>query len=114
MMRQKFFLIHYLIPLLHRTQPQVVVAFLKQEIKAPTTQNVKQYSDCLSKLKEWRSKIPATIDDIQAYRLEQFIAEATALDSSDMKNLKQDKRYALAVTMLHFKLANGFDDIANV
>lgn len=89
-------------------------AFLKQEIKAPTTQNVKEYSDYLSKLREWRSKVPAIIDDIPAHRLEQFIAEATALDSSDMKNLKQDKRYALAITMLHFKLAKGLDDIASI
>ena len=89
-------------------------AFIKQEMKAPTTQNVKTYIENLTQLKEWRSEIPAVIDDIPAHRLEQFIAEGTALDSSDMKELKQNKRYALAITMLHFKLANGLDDIANV
>ena len=89
-------------------------AFLKQEIKAPTTNNVKDYIDCLERLKKWRLQAPANIDDIPIHRLEQFIEEGTALDSADMKNLKQDKRYALAVTMLHFKLAHGLDNIASV
>lgn len=87
---------------------------LKQEMKAPTTQNVKAFIEELAQLKEWRSVVPAVVDDIPAHRLEQFIEEATALDSSDMKDLKQDKRYALAITMLHFKLAKGLDDIASV
>lgn len=89
-------------------------AFLKQEMKAPTTQNVKAFINGLALLKEWRSQVPAVINDTPAHRLEQFIEEATALDSSDMKNLKQDKRYALATIMLHLKLANKFDDIASV
>lgn len=89
-------------------------ASLKEEMKAPTTQNVKEYVKGLSQLKIWQSQAPANIVDIAAHRLEQFIEEATALDSADMKNLKQDKRYALAVTMLHYKLANGLDNIATV
>lgn len=89
-------------------------AYLKQEMKAPTTQNVKNFIENLTQLKDWRSKAPAPIDEIPAHRLEQLIEEATALDSSDMKDLRQDKRYALAITMLQFKLANGLDSIASV
>lgn len=83
-------------------------------MKAPTTQNVKAFIAGLAKLKEWRSQVPAVIDDIPAHCMDQFIEEATALDSSDMKNLKQDKRYALATAMVHFKLANKLDDLASV
>ena len=89
-------------------------AYLKQEMKAPTTQNVKTFVENLDLLKDWRSKASAVLGEISAHRLEQLIEEATALDSSDMKDLRQDKRYALAVTMLHFKLANGLDSIASV
>ncbi|HHU0102119.1 TPA: DUF4158 domain-containing protein, partial [Legionella pneumophila] len=89
-------------------------AFLKQEMQSPTTKNVNAFIKRLKQLQEWRSKAPATINDIPAHRLEQFIEEATALDSSDMKSLRQDKRYALAATMLYFKLATGLDDIASV
>ncbi|HHX8417257.1 TPA: Tn3 family transposase [Legionella pneumophila] len=89
-------------------------AFLKKEMKSPSTQNVKLFVDDLNKLKSWQAEAPATINQIPAHRLEQFIEEAMALDSADMKNLKPEKRYALAVTLLHFKLANRLDDIAAV
>lgn len=89
-------------------------AFLKQEMQSPTTKNVNAFIQRLKQLQEWRAKAPATINEIPAHRLEQFIEEATALDSSDMKSLRQDKRYALAATMLYFKLATGLDDIASV
>ena len=89
-------------------------AFLKQEMQSPTTKKVNAFIKRLKQLKEWCTKAPATTSEIPAHRLEQFIEETFALDSSDMKNLKQDKRYALAATMLHFKLATGLDDIATV
>lgn len=89
-------------------------SFLKQEMKSPSTNNVKHFITDLDQLKAWRLKAPASMDKIAAHRLEQFVDEAMALDSADMKNLKAEKRYALAVTLLHFKLARGLDDIAAV
>ena len=89
-------------------------AFLKEEMKSPSTNNVKEFVTDLDQLKAWQAKAPATINQIPAHRLEQFVDEAMALDSADMKNLKPAKRYALAVTLLHFKLASRLDDIATV
>ncbi len=37
-------------------------AYLKQEMKAPTTQNVKTFVENLAQLKDWRSKAPAAIE----------------------------------------------------
>jgi len=88
--------------------------FLKQGMKNPSTNNVKAFVSDLDQLKAWREKAPATINTIPAHRLEQFVDEAMALDSADMKNLKPVKRYALAVILLHFKLASRLDDIAAV
>lgn len=89
-------------------------AFLKLDMKSPTTNNVKLFIQNFKQLKEWRAKVPASINEIPAHRLEQFIEEATALDSADMKDLKPEKRYALAAVMLHYKLAARLDDIAIV
>lgn len=89
-------------------------AFLKQEMKSPSTNNVKEFISNLGLLKKWRERAPTQMNKIPAHRLEQFVDEAMALDSSDMKNLKPEKRYALAVTLLHFKLASRLDDIAAV
>ncbi len=88
--------------------------FLKQEMKSPTTNNVKSFVTNLELLKKWKAEAPASTHEIPAHRLEQFVNEAIALDSADMKNIKPEKRYALAATLLHFKLAQGFDDIATV
>lgn len=89
-------------------------AFLKQEMKNPSTNNVKDFIADLDQLKVWQAKAPAALDRIPSHRLEQFVDEAMALDSSDMKNLKPEKRYALAVILLHFQLAGRFDDIAAI
>lgn len=87
---------------------------IKQEAKNPTTKNIQAYIYRLNWLLELRQKIHVNLDDIPYARLEQFTAEAIALDASDMKYLKPDRRYALAVIFVFIKSTTSIDDLCSV
>lgn len=69
-------------------------SFLKQEMKSPTYQHVKDFIGYYQKLNKWKRNIKINLDDIPVYRVEQFFSEAMALDAADMSAIRPERRYA--------------------
>ena len=88
--------------------------YLKQEMKKPSMTNIRQFTDYLEQLRKWRDKIPVDLSDIPEHRLDQYVAEAMALDISDMRRIKEDKRYALSAMLLYQQYAKSLDSIVTV
>lgn len=88
--------------------------YLKQEIKKPSISNIRQFTDYLEQLRKWRDKVPIDLSEIPEHRLDQYIAEAMALDIADMRRIKQAKRYALSAMLLYKQYANSLDSIVRV
>ena len=88
--------------------------YLKQEMKKPSTTNIKQFIDYLDQLRQWREHSPIEFSDIPEHRLDQYIAEAMALDISDMRRIKSERRYALSAMFLYHQYAKSLDSIVTV
>lgn len=82
---------------------------LKQEPKKPTNSEVKQYLEHVIWLKSWSADLP-TVTHIPIVKRNQYMYEARALDAADMRNLQQNKRYALMVILCHAQLGKVLDD----
>ncbi|MRN44988.1 DUF4158 domain-containing protein, partial [Brucella sp. 09RB8913] len=76
-------------------------AYLKQDLKKPTTNNIKAFTDYLEQLCIWRDQSPIDLSKIPEHRLDQYVAEAIALDISDMRRIKEIKRYTLSAMLLY-------------
>lgn len=88
--------------------------YLKQEMQKPTTNKIRLFVDYLEQLKIWRNKSPVDFSEIPEHRLDQYVAEALALDISDMRRIKDDKRYSLSAMLLYHQHARSLDSIVCV
>ena len=88
--------------------------YLKQEMKKPSTSNIRQFTDYLEQLRKWRDKSPIDLSEIPEHRLDQYVAEAIALDITDMRRIKEAKRYALSAMLLYQQYAKSLDSIVMV
>ena len=57
---------------------------------------------------------PVDLSDIPEHRLDQYVAEAMALDIADMRRIKEAKRYALSAMLLYHQYAKSLDTIVTV
>ncbi|HGU7301568.1 TPA: DUF4158 domain-containing protein, partial [Legionella pneumophila] len=73
--------------------------YLKQEMKKPSVTNIREFTDYLDQLRKWRDESPIDLSDIPEHRLDQYVAEAMALDIADMRRIKEAKRYALSAML---------------
>jgi len=85
--------------------------YLKQEMKKPSVTNIRQFTDYLDQLRTWRNKSSLDLSDIPEHRLDQYVAEAMALDISDMRRIKEVKRYALSAMLLYHQYARSLDSV---
>jgi len=88
--------------------------YLKQEIKKPSVTNIRQFTDYLEQLRKWRDQSPLDLSDIPEHRLNQYVAEAMALDIADMRRIRESKRYALSAMLLYQQYAKSLDSIVTV
>ena len=88
--------------------------YLKQEIKKPSVTNIRQFTDYLEQLRKWRDQSPLYLSDIPEHRLNQYVAEAMALDIADMRRIRESKRYALSAMLLYQQYAKSLDSIVTV
>lgn len=79
----------------------------------PTQNNIKDYLVYLSWLKSLAAPFDFTID-IPSAKIDQYIHEARALDASEMRRLKHNKRYALSVILIKAQLAQTLDNVTNI
>ena len=88
--------------------------YLKQEIKKPSVSNIRLFTEYLEQLRKWRDKSPIDLSEIPEHRLDQYVAEAISLDVSDMRRIKESKRYALSAMLLYQQYAKSLDSIVVV
>ncbi|HHT9860326.1 TPA: DUF4158 domain-containing protein, partial [Legionella pneumophila] len=88
--------------------------YLKQEMKKPSVTNIREFTDYLDQLRKWRDESPIDLSDIPEHRLDQYVAEAMALDIADMRRIKEAKRYALSAMLLYHQYAKSLDSIVTV
>ena len=88
--------------------------YLKQDLKKPTTNNVKAFTDYLEQLCTWMNQSPIDLSEVPEHRLDQYVAEAIALNISDMRRIKEAKRYALSAMLLYQQYARSLDSIVVV
>ena len=62
--------------------------YLKQEMKKPSVANIREFTDYLDQLRKWRDETPIDLSDIPEHRLDQYVAEAMALDIADMRRIR--------------------------
>ncbi|MDR3409965.1 MAG: Tn3 family transposase [Formivibrio sp.] len=86
---------------------------LKLEPKKPTNTEVRLYLEHIKWLKSWTAGLP-TIDHIPVVKRTQYVHEARALDVTDMRATKQNKRYALIVLLFHAQLSKSLDDAVDM
>lgn len=86
---------------------------LKQNSDKPTPQRIQAFLDHLVWLKGLARPLPA-LQDLPVAKRQQFRDEAMAMHSSDMRALKQAKRYALAVTLIQTQLTQALDDLGEM
>lgn len=87
---------------------------IKQPIKKPTTDTVRQYLKVIEKLMLLRDLLKMDISFIPPAKLEQLNTEAMALDIADMKKMMDIKMYSLIMIAIHMKVAKAIDEIVNV
>lgn len=90
-------------------------AALKHEPKSPTAKHIKIFIEHLMELKRIREHVVnIDIGFIPANRMEQFINEALSIDAADMRKLKPQRRYCLAIILIYYKTASAIDDIVTI
>jgi TnpA family transposase len=86
---------------------------LKREPKKPTNNEVREYLGHVKWLKSWAQRLPV-IDHLPVAKYRQYVLEARALDATDLKDLRPDKRYALMIILVHAQLRKALDDAADI
>ena len=86
---------------------------LKKAPKKPTNREVRSYLNHLSWLKEWVNLLP-DVTHISVGRWRQLVLESRALDISDLKRIKPEKRYTLIVVLSHSQLRSAMDDSVTI
>lgn len=85
---------------------------LKREPQEPTNKNVRSFLQHIQWLQSLGAEMP--IIDLPAVKLKQFQLEAQALDVAEISALKTNKRYALAVILIHSQHGKALDDTVDV
>lgn len=70
-------------------------------MKKPSVTNIREFTDYLDQLRKWRDESPIDLSDIPEHRLDQYVAEAIALDIADMRHIKEAKRHALSAMLCY-------------
>lgn len=86
---------------------------LKKEPKKPTNREARSYLAHLSWLKEWVDLLP-DVSHIPFGRWRQLVLESRALDVSDLKRIKLEKRYTLIVVLSYSQLRSAMDDAVTI
>ena len=86
---------------------------IKQEPKKPTNKEARSYLAHISWLKEWVALLP-DVSYIPVCRWRQLVLESRALDISDLKEMRIEKRYALIVILSHSQLRSTMDDAVTI
>jgi TnpA family transposase len=85
---------------------------LKREPKKPTNKETRSYLQHIRRLQRLVEQLPKL--DIPVPKLKQYRYIARSLDASEMQELKQQKRYALAVIYIRSQFAQTLDDAADL
>ncbi|MBC7701474.1 Tn3 family transposase [Aquabacterium sp.] len=85
---------------------------LKREPKRPTNKETRAYLQHLRHLQLLVDQLPKP--DVPVPKLKQFRFLARALNAAEMKELKPQKRYALAVIFIRAQHAQSLDDAADL
>lgn len=86
---------------------------IKQDPGKPTLTHLQQWTE----RSQWLSQLRFGSDALSALpeaKLKHFAQEAQTLDAAQMKELPTDKRYTLAVALIHSQYAQGLDDLAEM
>lgn len=101
-------------PAINKDDENLSWLMLKQESKAPTSNNVKDFINYVNQLKSLRQKTNVDLSFIPPARLEHLRDEAMVTDRSDMQKIAPLKRYALVVILIYMKAASGIDDLVQI
>lgn len=86
---------------------------LKREPKRPTVREVASFLRHIAKLQALAHGLP-TVTGIATTKRAQMTLEARALDQAEMRALRPNKRYTLAVLLLRSQLQKALDDVADI
>jgi TnpA family transposase len=86
---------------------------LKQDAKKPTPHNIKEFVAHLQTLQAWCFLLPS-IETLPTAKRSYFALEAQSMDSSMLKSIPVEKRYALMTIYIRKKSAQTLDDVAGI
>jgi hypothetical protein len=86
---------------------------IKQEPSQPTVKEIKRYVDQLNWLRAQAGEMNP-LAGIPAVKVKRFVSEGRALNAARMGELTEDKRYAVAATLMFHQRATAFDDGAQM
>ncbi len=84
---------------------------IKQEAKTPTSKSIRAFIRHLNGLLTLRQSAHFDLNSIPPARVDTLVSEAISLDASDMKQLRANHRYALAIVLINMKVATSVDDL---
>ncbi|MGF6653583.1 hypothetical protein OKW34_004172 [Paraburkholderia youngii] len=87
---------------------------LKREPKKPTTRAVACFLKHIDGIRALADGLPKSPGRLSVSKREQLVIEARALDVAELRSLKINKRYALAVLFIQAQLQKGLDDVAEI
>lgn len=95
-----------------RQDPTSVWQTLKREPKKPTNKEIRSYLQHVRWLQALGENLP--VPDLPVTKLKQFTLEARATNAAEMAKLRPDKRYALAVILIHSQHSKALDDVVDI
>ncbi len=87
---------------------------IKQDIKSPTTKNIQSFLHHLNWLIALNNNLELDLSFIPPAQLEKMVSEALALDAADLKKIRAERRYTLAVVLIRVKSTTAIDDLCSV
>jgi TnpA family transposase len=87
---------------------------LKREPKKPTTRAVASFLKHIDGIRAFADGLPGLPERLSVSKREQLVIEARALDVAELRSLKINKRYALAVLFIQAQLQKALDDVAEI
>nr|WP_254209640.1 Tn3 family transposase [Burkholderia multivorans] len=87
---------------------------LKREPKKPTTRAVAVFLKHIDDIRALADGLLPPPSMLSASKREQLVTEARALDVAELRSLRSNKRYALAVLFIQAQLQKALDDVAEI
>uniref|UniRef100_UPI003BEF24A6 Tn3 family transposase n=1 Tax=Burkholderia arboris TaxID=488730 RepID=UPI003BEF24A6 len=87
---------------------------LKREPKKPTARAVASFLKHINGIRDLADGLPNAPTLLSISKREQLVTEARALDVAELRSLKINKRYALAVLFVQAQLQKALDDVAEI